>query len=180
MSQRWTHNLVALAAFVAFCWTSAAAGNHSPAAAAAAPVKIAVFAFELEDFSAVGTKAPGPIETSYLAQATQEAKRQLSESGRYIVIDTAGGAGGASEQNLRNCRGCEAAIAKQLGADQGLMGVVTNKHDRICRGRSGKRCLEREAHFQLYDRSAHGNRRLVAAWSPLADEEPHAGLAVTA
>ena len=84
-----------------------------------------MFAFELEDFSAVGKKAPGPIETSHLAQATQEAKRQLSESGRYVVIDASGGAGGASERNLRNCQGREAAISMKRGADQVMLGVVT-------------------------------------------------------
>jgi uncharacterized protein DUF2380 len=61
-----------------------------------------------------------------LAQATDEAKQQLSTSGRYTVVDAAGAdISAAKGQGLRNCGGCEAPIAKGLGADQALIGVVT-------------------------------------------------------
>jgi predicted kinase len=50
------------------------------------PIKIAVFEFELEDFSAAGQTKSVP-ETSHLAQATDEAEQQLRASGRYTVID---------------------------------------------------------------------------------------------
>jgi len=125
---RWTRELAhrfGLAAVVLWCWTGYAAGDDVPVASTA-PVKIAVFAFELEDFSAAGKEGPGPVETSSLAQSTEEAKQQLLQSGRYGLIDTAGAdVGAASEHGLRNCRGCEAAIAMKLGADQALIGVVT-------------------------------------------------------
>ena len=48
--------------------------------------QIAVFEFELEDFSAAGQTKPVP-ETSYLAQATDEAKQQLRTSGRSSLLD---------------------------------------------------------------------------------------------
>jgi hypothetical protein len=61
-----------------------------------------------------------------LAQATEEAKHQLLQSGRYSLIDTAGADTAAAQgEGLRNCRGCEAPIAMKLGADQALIGVVT-------------------------------------------------------
>jgi hypothetical protein len=118
---RWTHAFAhrfALAAVVLCCWPGYAA--------AAAPIKIAVFPFELEDFSAAAGQGSSPDETSYMAQSTEEAKKQLLQSGRYSLIDTAGAdIRAAKGQGLRNCRGCEGAIALKLGADQSLIGVVT-------------------------------------------------------
>ena len=106
-----------------------AAGMHaaeSGAQQAAAPIKIAVFDFELEDRSAAGDTGASPVETKYLAQATEEAKRALAASGRYSIVDTAGADLSAAQgHGLRNCRGCDAAIAAKLGADQDMVGVVT-------------------------------------------------------
>ena len=66
------------------------------------------------------------METSYLAQSTEEAKQQLVQSGRYSLVDTAGADISAAEgRGLRNCNGCEAATAMKLGADQALIGIVT-------------------------------------------------------
>ena len=114
---RWTHKLprrLGLAAVIVCCWTgyAAAADAHVPSTA---PIKIAVFAFELEDFSAAAKQG----EASYLAQSTEEAKQQLLQSGRYRLIDTTDAdIGAAKGQGLRNCKGCEAAIAMKLGAAQ--------------------------------------------------------------
>jgi hypothetical protein len=100
----------------------AAADSFSPPTS---PIKIAVFEFELEDFSAAGQTKPVP-ETSYLAQATDEAKQQLRASGRYTVIDAVhSDILVAKGQGLRNCGGCEAPIALSIGADEALIGVVT-------------------------------------------------------
>ena len=125
---RWAHKLArrfGLAAVVVWCWVGHAAADDVPVAATA-PIKIAVFAFELEDFSAAAEQGSSPDETSYMVQSTEEAKKQLLQSGRYALIDTAGAdIGAAKGQGLRNCRGCEAAIARKLGADQSLIGVVT-------------------------------------------------------
>jgi hypothetical protein len=101
------------------------AGNGSPQESPA-PIKIAVFDFELEDFSAAGVAVPGPNDTKYLAQATEEARRALAQSGRYSIVNTAGADLAAAQgHGLRNCRGCGAAIAAMLGADQDMVGVVT-------------------------------------------------------
>ena len=125
---RWTHEFAhrfALAAVVVWCWTGYATADDVPITSTA-PIKIAVFAFELEDFSAAKEQGSSPNETAYLAQSTEEAKQQLLQSGRYSLIDTAAAdIGAAKGQGLRNCGGCEAAIAMKLGADEALIGVVT-------------------------------------------------------
>jgi uncharacterized protein DUF2380 len=123
-AQRLVHRF-ALAAIVACCWSGYAAADDVPVASTA-PIKIAVFAFELEDFSAAKEQGSSPNETAYLAQATEEARQLLLQSGRYSLIDTAAAdIGAAKGQGLRNCGGCESAIAMKLGADQALIGVVT-------------------------------------------------------
>jgi len=38
--------------------------------------------FELEDFSAANGQGSSPVETTYLAQSTEEAKQQLLQSGQ--------------------------------------------------------------------------------------------------
>jgi hypothetical protein len=116
---------LALAALVLGCWTGSATADDVPATATA-PIKIAVFPFEIEEFSAAAEQGSSPDESSFLAQSTDEAKQQLLKSGRYSVVDTAGAdIAAAKGQGLRNCNGCEATIATQLGADQALIGVVT-------------------------------------------------------
>jgi hypothetical protein len=93
---------------------------------AATPIKIAVFDFELEDFSAAGGAGPNTADSKYLTQATEEARRKLAESGRYTLVDTKGADLAAAQgHGLRNCRGCDAPIAAKLGADQAMIGVVT-------------------------------------------------------
>src|SRR6188472_3960994 len=93
----------------------------------AVPVKIAVFSFELEDKSAGGgIIAQDERDTRYLTEATDEAKRLLAASGEYTIIDATGAdLGSARQYGLRNCGGCEAKIARKLGAEQAMLGVVT-------------------------------------------------------
>lgn len=94
---------------------------------APSPVKIAVFPFELADFSAAAPYvAADDIDREQLRLSTEEARRLIVESGRYQLVDT----GAASEQiakavPLRDCNGCEAGIASGLAADQSMIGIVT-------------------------------------------------------
>jgi hypothetical protein len=93
-------------------------------AAEPGPVKIAVFDFELEDKSAGGgIIAQDAIDTENLKLSTQEARRMLSASGRYTIVDAGASAGEAVSGGIRNCNGCEAPLAKTLGADQSMAGV---------------------------------------------------------
>ena len=94
------------------------------AAAQSPPIAIAVFDFELEDMTA----APADLAASdaaTLAELTNAVRERLAESGRYRLIDLGGASADAVKAHaLRDCGGCDAEIARTLGADQSLIGVV--------------------------------------------------------
>jgi len=107
------------------------------ATAETAPVKLVVFPFELDDFSAaISTGKPDPADTAELARVTEDVRKLLQESGRYDLVAVAG----AAAKSLRDCNGCDAPLARQLGAQQSFVGVVK----RISRA-------EYQVHFQLRD-----------------------------
>ncbi|MEH2539878.1 MULTISPECIES: DUF2380 domain-containing protein [unclassified Bradyrhizobium] len=91
------------------------------------PIKIAVFPFELEDFSAGAAYVPpDDIDREQLRLSTEEARRLIAASGRYKIVDvSAANDPAANAGRLRNCEGCEARIAAGLGADQSMIGIVT-------------------------------------------------------
>jgi hypothetical protein len=107
------------------------------AMAETAPVKLAVFPFELDDFSAaISTGNLDPADTAELARVTEDVRKLLQESGRYDLV-----AASATEvKSLRDCNGCDAPLAMQLGAQQSFVGVVKQ----ISRA-------EYQVHFQLRD-----------------------------
>ena len=93
---------------------------------APAPIPIAVFDFELEDMSAAGSagNVTAP-DAGYLADVTKGVRDLFARSGRYRVVEADGAsADAARKHDLRDCDGCDAGIAKTLGADQSLVGVV--------------------------------------------------------
>jgi hypothetical protein len=95
-------------------------------AATPAPIKIAIFDFELEDFSA-GAFSTGesPSDAKQLASVTSDIRGLFAQSGRYHLIDAAGAdAVAVKARTLRDCDGCDAAIARKLGAEQSFVGVV--------------------------------------------------------
>jgi uncharacterized protein DUF2380 len=98
-----------------------------PASADFVPIKIAVFDFELDDSSAGGGIAgDAAADRTQLDRATSEARRLISESGRYRLVEVAHAEDDAvKSHSLRQCGGCEAAIALRLGGDQAFVGVVT-------------------------------------------------------
>ena len=95
--------------------------------AAPSPTKIAVFPFELEDFSAGAAYVPpDDIDREQLRLSTEEARRLIPASGRYQLVDvSAVNDQAAKAGKLRDCDGCEARIAAGLGADQSMIGIVT-------------------------------------------------------
>jgi hypothetical protein len=97
------------------------------AAGAAEAVKIAVFPFELEDFSAAAAYVPpDDIDREQLRLSTEEARRLIAASGRYQLVDVSAVNNEAAKAGkLRDCDGCEARIAAGLDADQSLIGIVT-------------------------------------------------------
>ena len=94
---------------------------------APSPVKMAVFPFELEDFSAAAAYVPpDDIDREQLRLSTEEARRLIAASGRYQLVDIGGVNNEAAKAGkLRDCDGCEARIAASLDADQSMIGIVT-------------------------------------------------------
>jgi Protein of unknown function (DUF2380) len=94
---------------------------------APSPVKMAVFPFELEDFSAAAAYVPpDDIDREQLRLSTEEARRLIAASGRYQLVDvSAVSLEAAKAGKLRDCDGCEARIAAGLDADQSMIGIVT-------------------------------------------------------
>ncbi len=103
----------------------AAAGTTE--AVASPPIKIAVFPFELEDFSAAaGYIPPDDIDREQLRLSTEEARRLIAASGRYQLVDVSAVNNEAAKAGkLRDCDGCDATIAAGLDADQSMIGIVT-------------------------------------------------------
>ena len=96
-------------------------------AAAPAPIKLAVFDFELEDTSAGASAAGGTAsdDAAQLTDVTNQVRRLFAQSGRYEVIDVVGAdADAVRAHKLRDCGGCDASIALKAGAAQSLVGVV--------------------------------------------------------
>ena len=95
--------------------------------AALSPTKIAVFPFELEDFSAGAAYVPpDDIDREQLRLSTEEARRLIAASGRYRLVDvSAVNDQAAKAGKLRDCDGCDARIAAGLDADQSMIGIVT-------------------------------------------------------
>ncbi len=126
------------------------------ASADPSPIKIAVFDFELDDFSGgAGIAGDKAADLAQLDRATSEVRRLIVQSGRYDLIDVAGAEGdGVKSRSLRQCNGCEAAIALKLGADQSFVGVVR----RISR-------TEYAVQFQIRD--AHTGATILARQSDL-------------
>ena len=112
---------LALAAAAAATW----AFIPVPLAIAADPIKIAVFEFELIDSTASGGLiAKDAVDIENLKEAGEVARRMLSASGRYSVLDTSS-VRGEVKGDIQDCRGCEAGLAGKLGADQSMVGIVT-------------------------------------------------------
>ena len=90
-------------------------------------IKLAVFPFELEDFSAAAAYIPpDDIDREQLRLSTEEARRLIAESGRYQLIDVGEVKDDAAKAGkLHDCGGCEAKIAATLNADQSMIGIVT-------------------------------------------------------
>jgi hypothetical protein len=110
-------------AVCACLWAAPLAG---PAAADQPPAKIAVFDFELSDFSAGAGIGDQTADRAYLDKVTRAIRRLLADSGRYSVVDVSRASEAAvKERSLWQCGGCAAPIALKLGADQSFVGVVT-------------------------------------------------------
>ena len=106
---------------------AALAAAGATEAVAPSPIKIAVFPFELEDFSAAAAYVPpDDIDHEQLRLSTEEARRLIAASGRYQLVDVSTvNDQSAKAGKLRDCEGCEARIAAGFDADQSMIGIVT-------------------------------------------------------
>jgi hypothetical protein len=141
------------------------------AEAATPPVKIAVFAFELEDSSPSAVLLNKPITSAAsMEKVTGAAREELTQSGRYVVIDASKvAAESVAQKKWWSCGGCEAGIARQLGAQQSLIGVVKKVTQtdyyvviRIRDADTGKLLEQEEANFAGSEEGwASGVRMLI-------------------
>jgi hypothetical protein len=137
----------------------------------AAPVRLAVFDFELEDTSpASSLLGKTTSSATVMDKVSNEARRMLAQSGRYSLIDVSkADSRPVAEKSLRHCDGCEAGVALQLGAEQSLLGVVTRVTQtdyyvliEIRDARTGKLVNQQEANFAGGDDGwASGARMLI-------------------
>lgn len=96
-------------------------------ASAAEPAKnIVVFDFEMMDTSAAAGLIPqDERDTLYLRESTLAAKDFLLSTGDYRIIDMRPAADDlAKAAAIRDCNGCEAPIARRLGGELAMTGIV--------------------------------------------------------
>ncbi len=90
------------------------------------PTPVAVFDYELYNVSLEEeTKGATPAEQKRLRLISDLLRRQLAESGVFVIVDTAPAAAAIKAAgHLYGCNGCEAEIARSLGADFAFTGTV--------------------------------------------------------
>jgi len=91
--------------------------------ATSAPIKLAIFDFELDDSSAAPSETPS--DATELAKTTDAVRELLTQSGRYVAVPIGNDVADAVKTHkVRDCDGCDARIARDQGADQSLVGVI--------------------------------------------------------
>jgi Protein of unknown function (DUF2380) len=94
-------------------------------AQAADPPKLAVFDFEMIDSSLDGEiYGTRPDERERLVRVGDHMRKELGESGKFQIVDIAPVNAAAHQSNLQACGGCDVKLARQLGADLYITGVV--------------------------------------------------------
>lgn len=133
------------------------------AGAASAPIKLAIFDFELEDFSAGAVSADvTSADAVHLSNVTQMVRQLFAQSEHYKLIDVENTeAPAARAHTLRDCNGCDADIALKLGAEQSLVGVVS----RISRTEYVVKFQVRDARTGIVVAAADSGLRMGADYS---------------
>ena len=103
-------------------------------AAVAAPAKTAIFDLELLDMSQEASGGPRSDETQRLALATEELRKLLKDSSQIEIIDTGPQSDAVRAKGpLFKCNGCEEDMAKALGADLAVSGMIQKTSNLILR-----------------------------------------------
>src|SRR5215510_15166335 len=93
--------------------------------ARAEPPKLAVFDFELLDTSLEGEmRGPQADEHARLIRISDQVRRQLTESGKFRLVDIAPVKAAAEGSNLQACGGCDVQFAQRIGADLVITGLM--------------------------------------------------------
>jgi hypothetical protein len=122
------------------------------ATAHAATPKLAVFNLEWMDTSLEGEmKGERSDEHLRLLKAGDQLRDEVTQSGRFELLDMSGLNVAAQSRNLQACGGCDVQLAQQIGADLVITGVVQKVSNLIL-------------NMNLYLRNVHTGR-LVAAMS---------------
>src|SRR5262249_22104000 len=83
--------------------------------ARAEPPKLAVFDFELLDTSLEGEmRGPQADEHGRLIRISDQVRRQLSESGKFQLLDISPVKAAAEGSNLQACGGCDVQFAQRV------------------------------------------------------------------
>ena len=89
------------------------------------PPKLAVFDFELLDTSLEGEmRGPQTDERDRLIHISDLVRRQLTESGKFQLVDITPVKAAAASSNLQSCGGCDVQYAQRIGADLVITGVM--------------------------------------------------------
>jgi hypothetical protein len=92
---------------------------------AAEPPKLAVFDFELMDTSLQGEMSgKRGDEQQRLIRTGDQLRSELADSGKFQILDIAPVNAAAHQSNLQACGGCDVKLARELGADLYITGVV--------------------------------------------------------
>ena len=135
----------------ALSWLMIIVGVMGALPAIAAERTLAVFDFELLDTSLQGEMyGPRADEHDRLVRAGDQLRKELSESGKFQIVDIAPVNAGAHGSNLQACGGCDVRFAQQLGADLFITGVVQKVSNLIL-------------NINLYLRDAHSGQLVAAA-----------------
>jgi hypothetical protein len=97
----------------------------SSGVANAAPLRLAVFNFELIDTSLQGQMhGTKPEELQRLVKISEALRLDLGKNGRYEVLNLGPVAAKAANANLQACGGCDVSFARDIGADVAITGTV--------------------------------------------------------
>jgi len=115
------------------------------------PPKVAVFDFELVDTSLQGeVNGPRTDEQGRLMRVGDQLRKELTESGKFHLLDISPVNAAAHGSNLQACGGCDVQYAQRLGADLVITGVVQKVSNLIL-------------NINIYLRDVHSGRLVTLA-----------------
>ena len=118
---------------------------------AADPPKLAVFDFEMIDTSLEAEmRVKRPDEQARLLRVGDQLRKELGDSGNFQILDIAPVNAAAHQSNLQACGGCDAKLARQLGAELYITGVVQKVSNLIL-------------NINIYVRDVHTGQLIAAA-----------------